>query len=94
MDKETKPQLYTCLSPALLHLYDVSNTIVVVIDVLRATSTIATALYNGAREVIPVDSVEKCIQLGKTLACITAGERDGQIAPGLQYGNSSFEYPP
>lgn len=93
MDKETKPQLYTCLSPALLHLYDVSNTIVVVIDVLRATSTIATALYNGAREVIPVDSVEKCIQLGKTLACITAGERDGQIAPGLQYGNSSFEYP-
>ena len=50
MDKETKPQLYTCLSPALLHLYDVSNTIVVVIDVLRATSTIATALYNGAGE--------------------------------------------
>jgi 2-phosphosulfolactate phosphatase len=89
----SKPTLYTCLSPALLHLYDVSNTIVVVIDVLRATSTIATALYNGAKEVIPVDSVERCIQLGKELECITAGERDGQIAPGLQYGNSSFEYP-
>lgn len=88
-----KPSLYTCLSPALLHLYDVTNTVVVVIDVLRATSTIATALYNGAREVIPVDSVAKCIELGKKLACITAGERDGQVAPGLQYGNSSFEYP-
>ena len=88
-----KPTLHTSLSPALLHLYDVSNTIVVVIDVLRATSTIATALYNGAKEVIPVDSVERCIQLGKELECITAGERDGQIAPGLQYGNSSFEYP-
>lgn len=88
-----KPSLYTSLSPALLHLYDVSNTIVVVIDILRATSTIATALYNGAREVIPVDSVERCIQLGKELECITAGERDGQVAPGLQYGNSSFEYP-
>lgn len=88
-----KPSLFTCLSPALLHLYDVTNTVVVVIDVLRATSTIATALYNGAREVIPVDSVEKCIELGKKLACITAGERDGQVAPGLQYGNSSFEYP-
>ncbi len=88
-----KPSLYTVLSPALLHLYDVSNTVVVVIDVLRATSTIATALYNGAKEIIPVDSVERCIQLGKELACITAGERDGQIAPGLQYGNSSFEYP-
>ena len=89
----SQPTLYTVFSPALLHLYDVSNTIVVVIDVLRATSTIATVLYNGAREIIPVDSVERCIQLGKELECITAGERDGQVAPGLQYGNSSFEYP-
>ena len=88
-----KPTLHTCLSPALLHLYDVKNTIVVVIDVLRATSTIATALYNGAREIIPVDSVQRCIQLGMQIECVTAGERDGQIAPGLQHGNSSFEYP-
>lgn len=88
-----KPTLYTCLSPALLHLYDVRDCIVVVIDILRATSTISTALYNGAKEIIPVDSVEKCIRLGKELACITAGERDGKIAEGLQYGNSSFEYP-
>lgn len=88
-----KPTLYTCLSPALLHLYDVRECIVVVIDVLRATSTIATALKNGAKEVIPVDSVERCIQLGTQIECITAGERDGQVAPGLQYGNSSFEYP-
>src|SRR6059058_1548550 len=88
-----KPTLYTVLSPALLHLYDVRETIVVVIDVLRATSTIATALFNGAKEIIPVDSVERCIQLGKELECITAGERDGQVAPGLQHGNSSFEYP-
>src|SRR5687767_10747198 len=91
---ENKPSLYTCLSPALLHLYDVRDCIVVVIDVLRATSTIATALNNGAREIIPVDSVERCIQLGKELDCVTAGERDGQVAEGLQYGNSSFEYPP
>jgi 2-phosphosulfolactate phosphatase len=89
----TRPSLYTVLSPALLHLYDVNNTVVVVIDVLRATSTIATALYNGAKEIIPVDTVERCIQLGRELECITAGERDGQVAPGLQYGNSSFEYP-
>src|SRR3954468_2471359 len=92
-ERMKQPTLYTCLSPALLHLYDVRECIVVVIDVLRATSTIATALYNGAKEIIPVDSVERCIQLGKELECITAGERDGQVAPGLQYGNSSFEYP-
>lgn len=88
-----KPTLYTCFSPALLHLYDLHDSVVVVIDVLRATSTIATALYNGAKEIIPVDSVEKCIRLGRDLACITAGERDGKVAEGLQYGNSSFEYP-
>ncbi|WP_276479582.1 2-phosphosulfolactate phosphatase [Paraflavitalea pollutisoli] len=88
-----KPALYTTLSPALLHLYDLNNTIVVIIDVLRATSTIATALYNGAKCVIPVDSVARCIELGKSIDSITAGERDGQVAEGLQYGNSPFEYP-
>ncbi len=89
----SKPLLHTSLSPALLHLYNASNTLVVIIDVLRATSTIATALFNGARYVIPVDSVAKCIELGKQIECITAGERDGNIAGGLKYGNSPFEYP-
>jgi len=87
-----KPVLLTSLSPALLHLYDVSNSIVVIIDILRATSTIATALYNGAKCVIPVDSVSRCIELGKQIDGVTAGERDGQVAEGLQYGNSPFEY--
>jgi 2-phosphosulfolactate phosphatase len=89
----SKPTLFTSLSPALLHLYDANNAIVVIIDVLRATSTIATALYNGARYIIPVDSVAKCIELGRQISCVTAGERDGKIAEGLAYGNSPFEYP-
>lgn len=88
-----KPVLYTSLSPALLKLYDVSHSVVVIIDVLRATSTIATALYNGAKSIIPVDSVARCIEIGKQIEGITAGERDGQIAEGLHYGNSPFEYP-
>src|SRR6476469_5395387 len=88
-----KPTLFTVLSPALLHLHEVKNTIVVVIDVLRATSTIATALYNGASSVVPVDDISKCIALGRSLNGITAGERDGKIAEGLEYGNSPFEYP-
>ncbi|HVZ56312.1 MAG TPA: 2-phosphosulfolactate phosphatase [Chitinophagaceae bacterium] len=88
-----KPALHTSLSPALIDLYDVSSSIVVIIDVLRATSTIATALHNGARCVIPVDSVSRCIELGRQIDGITAGERDGRIAEGLQYGNSPFEYP-
>jgi 2-phosphosulfolactate phosphatase len=88
-----KPSLHTSLSPALLHLYNVSNSIVVIIDVLRATSTIATVLHNGAKCIIPVDSVAACIRIGKQIEGITAGERDGQIAEGLAYGNSPFEYP-
>jgi 2-phosphosulfolactate phosphatase len=93
MANSSKPTLYTALSPALLHLYDVNHAIVVIIDVLRATSTIATALHNGAKCVIPVDSVAKCIELGRQIDGITAGERDGMIAEGLEYGNSPFEYP-
>jgi Phosphosulfolactate phosphohydrolase and related enzymes len=89
----SKPALHTSLSPSLFHLYDINNAIVVIVDVLRATSTIATALYNGAKCVIPVDSVAKCIELGKKIDAITAGERDGKIAEGLEYGNSPFEYP-
>lgn len=88
-----KPTLFTSLSPALLNLYDVSNSIVVIIDVLRATSTIATALFNGAKCVIPVDSVSRCIEIGKQIDGITAGERDGKVAEGLIHGNSPFEYP-
>ena len=89
-----KPSLFTCLSPALLHLYDVSNSVVVIIDVLRATSTIATALANGAKNIIPVESVAECIKMGKDMDAITAGERDGQIAEGLEYGNTPFQYTP
>ena len=88
-----KPVLNTVLSPRLLKLYDCTNTIVVIIDVFRATSTIATALFNGAARIIPVDSVEKCIQIGAQTKGITAGERDGKVIEGLQYGNSPAEYP-
>jgi 2-phosphosulfolactate phosphatase len=89
----TKNKLFTCLSPALINVYDISNSIVVIIDVLRATSTITTALYNGAASVIPVATVPRCVELGKALGGITAGERDGKVAEGLSYGNSPFEYP-
>ena len=90
---DNKPTLHTSLSPALLHLYDLSNSVVVIIDVFRATSTIASALYNGAKCVIPVDSVPKAIEISKKIGGIAAGERDGMIAEGLQHGNSPMEYP-
>lgn len=88
----SKPSLHTSLSPALLHLYDLSNSIIVIIDVFRATSTIASALFNGAKCVIPVDSVPKAIDISKSIGGIAAGERDGKIADGLEHGNSPLEY--
>lgn len=89
-----KPTLITSLSPALLHLADLRHSIVVIIDVFRATSTIATALYNGASRVIPVADVEDCKKLGKAIyGSVTAGEREGKVIEGLQYGNSPAEYP-
>lgn len=87
-----KPALHTSLSPALLHLYDLSNSIIVIIDVFRATSTIASALNNGAKAVIPVDSIPKAIEISKNIDGIAAGERDGKIAEGLEHGNSPLEY--
>ena len=89
-----KPVLEVCLSPALLHLYNTVGTVVVIIDIFRATSTITAALHNGAKCVIPVASVDECIALGQQIpGSITAGERDGKIAPGLEHGNSPLEYP-
>lgn len=64
----------------------------VIIDVFRATSTIASALHNGAKCVIPVDSVPKAIEISRNIDGIAAGERDGQIAEGLSHGNSPLEY--
>ena len=94
MSDQNLPRLEVCLSPALLHLYDTKGAVVVIIDIFRATSTITAALDNGAGSVIPVASVEECISIGKSLDnSLTAGERDGKVAAGLEYGNSPLEYP-
>lgn len=92
-EPKNKPNLHTVLTPQLLDLYEIKDSIVVIIDVFRATSTMATALYNGARKIIPVDSPELCIEMGKQTGGVTAGERDGKIIPDLSYGNSPSEYP-
>lgn len=87
-----KPTLFTVFSPSLLHLYDVTNAVVVIIDVFRATSTIASALYNGAQCVIPVDAIDEAVKISLETGGIAAGERDGKLAEGLTHGNSPLEY--
>lgn len=66
---------------------------VVVVDVLRASSTILTALVNGAKEVIPAENVSVAARISKGLGnSILCGERNGKVIEGFKLGNSPFEY--
>lgn len=71
--------------------------VVVVIDVLRASSTIVTALQNGARAIVPVADMAAAGKLAEHLDTETGllgGERGGKRIEGYQVGNSPFEYTP
>ena len=81
--------------PAGLTASDVAGRVVVVIDVLRASTSIATALSNGARAVIPVDSTEEVVTRAKAFArseVKLAGERQMRPIPGFDLGNSPREF--
>ncbi len=74
---------------------DLSSWTVVVIDVVRASSTIATALDRGCARVIPVHTVEEAIAATEGLpreATLVGGERKGLKVPGFDLGNSPREY--
>jgi 2-phosphosulfolactate phosphatase len=71
------------------------NKDVVVIDVLRSSTTIATALRNGAKEIIPVATVERAVKMSGNLfgdAILRGGERNGRMIEGFNLGNSPTEY--
>ncbi len=78
------------LSPALLDLYDLNNKNVVVVDILRATSTIVTALANGVASIRPCINPKETLQF-KNMGYITAGETNGEKIEGFDIGNSPFE---
>jgi len=80
-----------CFTPALLHLFDLEGKTVVVIDIFRASSSICYGLDNGAVEIIPVSSVEECLQYAGQ-GYLLAAERDGQVVDGFDFGNSPFSY--
>jgi 2-phosphosulfolactate phosphatase len=80
-----------CLSPDLMHLYDVKNHAVVVVDILRATSCMTTAFAHGVECIAPFATLEDCLAM-KAKGFFTAGERDGKKVDGFDFGNSPFEY--
>ena len=63
----------------------------VIIDVLRASSTIVTALWAGAKEVIPVENADRALAIGKKMGAVLIGERHGVKIGGFDYNNSPTE---
>lgn len=85
------PKIEVCLTPALLDLYAIENSIVVVIDILRATSSITYGIENGAEAIIPVMNVEDCLAYADK-GYLLAAERNGEVVAGYDFGNSPFSY--
>ncbi|MEX2233271.1 MAG: 2-phosphosulfolactate phosphatase [Cyclobacteriaceae bacterium] len=86
-----KRSIDVCLSPDMMHLYEVQDQTVVVVDILRATSCMTTALAHNIHSITPFAHLPECLAL-KADGYITAGERDGKKVDGFDMGNSPFEY--
>jgi 2-phosphosulfolactate phosphatase len=88
-------KLNVILSPVMTDELYFKDKTTVVIDVLRATSTIITALNNDAKEIVPVASIEFAVKVsggmfgGQTLL---GGERNTKKIEGFALGNSPLEY--
>jgi len=80
-----------CLSPALLPFYDLGDTIAVVIDIFRASSSMCYGLANGASAIIPVAELDECLSYQGN-GYLLAAEREGKVVEGFDFGNSPFSY--
>ncbi|MCB9447946.1 MAG: 2-phosphosulfolactate phosphatase [Flavobacteriales bacterium] len=78
-------------TPANFPHYDHQDAIVVVIDILRATSAICTAFMNGVEKIIPVKTVEEA-EAYRNKGYLAAAERNGEKLDGFDMGNSPFDF--
>jgi 2-phosphosulfolactate phosphatase len=88
---DSKPTLEACFSPFLYPVYKDDSSIVVIIDILRATSAICTAFEHGAEKMIPVATVEEAWEWKKK-GYLVGAERDAITVDGFDFGNSPFSY--
>ena len=88
---EKKLEIDACFSPYLYPVYQNDNSIVVIIDVLRATSAICAAFEHGAEKIIPVATLEQA-KAYKEKGFLVGAERDGSPVDGFNFGNSPFHY--
>ncbi|MBX3439046.1 MAG: 2-phosphosulfolactate phosphatase [Planctomycetaceae bacterium] len=91
--------------PSLIEAGSLAGGVSVVIDVLRATTTIVHALANGAEAVVPCESIEQALEAkaaqsqsqgaaGMNSKVLLGGERHGELIPGFDLDNSPFAYSP
>lgn len=86
-----KKFVHVCMTPALIDQFDVSEAIVVVIDILRATTTMCVAFDNGVDYIVPVEDIETCKSY-RERGFLIAGERSGEQLADFDLGNSPFSY--
>lgn len=84
-------KLETCFSPALFESGENHDSIVVIIDILRASSSICTAFANGAAAIIPVADVSEAKDF-KARGYLLAAERDGYVLDFADFGNSPLNF--
>lgn len=89
--KENNLTIEVCLTPELIHYFDLEGKIVVVIDIFRATSCMVTALASGVEGIIPVAEVQECKDL-QNQGLPAAAERNGEKVEGFDLDNSPFSY--
>lgn len=87
-----KYRVEVCFMPGQYPLYAEDMGIVVVIDVLRATSAMVAAFDNGVDKIIPVATIEEARQFIGKPGYIAAAERNGEIVEGFSFGNSPLAY--
>jgi 2-phosphosulfolactate phosphatase len=80
-----------CLSPALYDTFRNDEAIVIVVDILRATSAICTAFMNGVKRIIPVATLDEAKNYKKK-GYLVAAERDGIVRDFADFGNSPYNF--
>ena len=81
-----------CFTPELFYKYSDVNAIVVIVDILRATTVISTAFYEGVKSIIPVTNIEEALLYKNKRDYIVAAERDGKCVSWFDFSNSPFDY--
>jgi 2-phosphosulfolactate phosphatase len=88
---EKRKKVEVCFSPAIYSAFHNNDAIVVIVDILRATSAIITAFMNGAEKIIPVATLEEA-RAYKETGYMVAAERDGIVRDFADFGNSPFNF--